>query len=209
MLFRSELLIKEDHELTRFTNKVGESPLFIAVDKKHIDSAKLILEVVPAVSPLVSLVNQKNLKGDTPLHIAARCGSLETAQILITFANSMSREIEPGERLVRMVNLKKDTALHEAARNGHFPIAELLIKEDHELTLFTNDVGESPLFIAVDKKHIDIAKLILEVAPVFSFGGRNKMNVLHAAVIRSQDEGNSAHLFTNPWKSYGKMIFIC
>ena len=105
--------------------------------------------------------------------------------------------------------MEKDTALHDAARNGHILIAELLIREDPEFTLFTNDVGESPLFIAVDRKHFDIAKLILEVAPVFSFGGRNKMNALHAAVIRSQDEGNSAHLFTNPWKSYGKMIFIC
>ncbi|XWS42534.1 hypothetical protein CRYUN_Cryun16bG0022600 [Craigia yunnanensis] len=149
---------------------------------------KKMAEEIIKFSPLVSLVNQKNSKGDTPLHIAARLGSLRTAKILINCANSMSREIEAGERLIRMVNMEKDTALHEAARNGHFPIAELLIKEDPELTLFTNDVGESPLFIAVDKKHIDIAKLILEVAPDFSFGGRNNMNALHAAVVRSQDE---------------------
>ncbi|XWS42528.1 hypothetical protein CRYUN_Cryun16bG0022000 [Craigia yunnanensis] len=151
------------------------------------DMKKMAEEIIK-FSPLVSLVNQKNSKGDTPLHIAARLGSLRTAKILINCANSMSREIEAGERLIRMVNMEKDTALHEAARNGHFPIAELLIKEDPELTLFTNDVGESPLFIAVDKKHIDIAKLILEVAPDFSFGGRNNMNALHAAVVRSQDE---------------------
>ena len=171
---------------------------------------KEMAEKIIELSPLVSLVNQKNSKGDTPLHIAARLGSLETAKILIKCANSMSPEIEAGERLVRMVNLKKDTALHEAARNGHRLTAELLIKEDHESTLFTNDVGESPLFIAVDKKHIKIAILILEVAPAFSYGGRNNMNVLHAAAVRSQDEGNSSHLyFINQWKSYGKMIFIC
>ncbi|OMO96227.1 hypothetical protein COLO4_15400 [Corchorus olitorius] len=87
-----------------------------------------------------------------------------------------------------MVNMEKDTALHDAARNGHVQIAELLIKEDPELALLTNDVGESPVFIAVDKKHVEIAKLILEVAPEFSLAGRNKMNALHAAVVRSQDE---------------------
>ncbi|WRX24658.1 Ankyrin repeat - like 10 [Theobroma cacao] len=69
-----------------------------------------------------------------------------------------------------MVNMEQDTALHDAARNGHYQIAELLIKEAPELALLTNNVGESPLFIAVDKKHVDVAKLILEVAPDCSFG---------------------------------------
>ncbi|XVF31065.1 hypothetical protein REPUB_Repub16aG0113200 [Reevesia pubescens] len=149
---------------------------------------KQMTEEIIKLPPLVSLVNQKNSKGDTPLHIAARLGNFRTAEVLINCANSMSREIEAGERLIWMVNMEKDTALHDAVRNGHSQIAELLITEDPELTLITNDVGESPLFIAVDKNHVDIARLILQVAPVCSFGGRNSMNVLHAAVVRSQDE---------------------
>ncbi|OMO71947.1 hypothetical protein CCACVL1_18009 [Corchorus capsularis] len=148
-----------------------------------------VVEEMIKFQPLVSLVNQKNLKGDTPLHVAARLGSLGTAQVLVNCAkNTSTREIEADEKLVRMVNMEKDTALHEAARNGHVQIAELLIKEDPELALLTNDVGESPVFIAVDKKHVEIAKLILENAPEFSLAGRNKMNALHAAVVRSQDE---------------------
>ncbi|XVE62789.1 hypothetical protein DITRI_Ditri06bG0148000 [Diplodiscus trichospermus] len=118
---------------------------------------------------LASLVNQKNSKGDTPLHVAARFGSLSTAQILIDCANSLSREIEAGERLLRMVNKEKNTTLHDASRNGHFQIAELLIREDRELALLTNDVRESALFIAVDKNHFNIARIILEIAPVFSW----------------------------------------
>ncbi|XVF31063.1 hypothetical protein REPUB_Repub16aG0113000 [Reevesia pubescens] len=157
---------------------------------------KQMTEEIIKFPPLVSLVNQKHSKGDTPLHIAARLGNLRTAEVLINCANSMSREIEAGERLIRMVNMEKDTALHDAVRNGHVQIAELLSREDPELTLITNDVGESPLFIAVDKKHVDIAKHILQVAPVCSFGGRNNMNVLHAAVVRSQDEGNSSLIYS-------------
>ncbi|OMO71948.1 hypothetical protein CCACVL1_18010 [Corchorus capsularis] len=150
---------------------------------------KGVVEEMIKFQSLVSLVNQKNSKGDTPLHIAARLGSLGTAEVLVNCAKNIStREIEAGEKLVRMVNMEKDTALHDAARNGHVQIAELLIKEDPELALLTNDVGESPVFIAVDKKHVQIAKLIIEVAPEFSLAGRNKMNALHAAVVRSQDE---------------------
>ncbi|KAL4319816.1 hypothetical protein GQ457_18G007950 [Hibiscus cannabinus] len=140
--------------------------------------------------PLMSLGNQKNSKGDTPLHVAAGMGSFETAEILVRCANS--GEMEAGQRVIRMVNRASDTALHVAARNGHFRVAELLIREDPELATLTNDAGESPLFIAVDKKHLNVAELILQVAPVFSSAGRNNMNALHAAVIRSQDEGNSS-----------------
>lgn len=146
-------------------------------------------EMITKFPTSVSLVNQKNSKGDTPLHVAARSGSFETAQILVNCANS--GEIEAGQRATRIVNMVNDTALHDAVRNGHLPIAELLIREDPELPTLTNEAGESPLFIAVDKKHVDIAEIILQVAPVFSFAGRNSMNALHAAVIRSQDEGKS------------------
>ncbi|XP_038999183.1 protein ACCELERATED CELL DEATH 6-like [Hibiscus syriacus] len=134
------------------------------------------------------LVNQKNSKHDTPLHIAARLGSLKTCQVLVNFANSVSREIEAGEKLIRMVNSNKDTALHDAVRNGYHQVAELLIREDPELTLLTNGVGESPLFIALDKRHLHIAQHILEVAPDFSIDGRNGTNILHVAAIRSKHE---------------------
>ncbi|KAK8995439.1 hypothetical protein V6N11_069870 [Hibiscus sabdariffa] len=146
---------------------------------------RMTIEII-RLPPLMLLVNQKNSKGDTPLHVAAEMGSFETAEILVRCANS--GEMEAGERVIRMVNRASDSALHVAARNGHFRVAELLIREDPELATLRNDAGESPLFIAVDKKHLNVAELILQVAPLFSFAGRNNMNALHAAVIRSQDE---------------------
>ncbi|XP_022719716.1 ankyrin repeat-containing protein ITN1-like [Durio zibethinus] len=173
-------------DLTVFLQVTTQEDNILHVAAKY--NLKRMAEEIIRLPPLVSLVNQKNSKGDTPLHIAARLGSLGTAQVLINCANTMTQEIEAGERLIRMVNMEQDTALHDAVRNGHDQIAELLIREDPELTLLTNDAEESPLFIAVDKKYIDIAKLILQVAPFCSFQGRNNMNALHAAVIRSQDE---------------------
>ena len=85
-----------------------------------------------------------------------------------------------------MGNLEKDTALHDVVRNGHFDIVELLIREHPRLTSLTNNAGESPLFLAVDRVFYKIALHILEEAvnvPGCSYGGRNKMNLLHVAVI--------------------------
>ncbi|KAK8591314.1 hypothetical protein V6N13_031362 [Hibiscus sabdariffa] len=150
--------------------------------------ANQIAEEIVKLPCSVQLVNRKNSDGDTPLHVAAKMGSLKTCQVLVNFANNMSGEIEAGEKLAKMVNSNKDTALHVAVRNGYHQIAELLIREDPGLTLLTNDAGESPLFLAVDRRHVRIAQNILEVAPDFSIKGRNNMNVLHAAVIRSKHE---------------------
>ncbi|XVE62708.1 hypothetical protein DITRI_Ditri06bG0141300 [Diplodiscus trichospermus] len=108
---------------------------------------KQMAEEIITMPQLASVIaNQNNSKGDTPLHVAARLGSLRTADILVDCANSMSREIEAGERPVSIVNMEKSTALHDAARNGHFQISEFLIREHPELALLTNDVGEFPLF---------------------------------------------------------------
>ncbi|XP_021623387.1 ankyrin repeat-containing protein ITN1 isoform X3 [Manihot esculenta] len=85
--------------------------------------------------------------------------------------------------------MDRNTALHEAARKGHFEVVVSLIQKDPDLAMLTNNAGESPLFLAVDKMHFRIASYILETVPGCSFQGRNKMNALHAAVIRSYVHG--------------------
>ncbi|MBA0874170.1 hypothetical protein Goshw_012894 [Gossypium schwendimanii] len=132
-------------------------------------------------------LHQKNSKGNTLLHIAARMGSSEICQVLI---NHMSGgKIEAGEKLIRVVNKNHYTALHDAVRNGHEEIVNLLIRRDPELALLTNNVGESPLFSAADKRHDRIAKPILNVAPDYSIEDQqdNEGNTaLHLAVLRGR-----------------------
>ena len=62
---------------------------------------------------------------------------------------------------------------------------KLLVEKDPLLASFTNDMGESPLFMAVDRKYSKIALFILETFPNCSLLGRNGMTVMHAAVIRN------------------------
>ncbi|XVF57207.1 hypothetical protein PTKIN_Ptkin06aG0186000 [Pterospermum kingtungense] len=187
----NELVKLDPSILLKVTTSQEDTALHVAAKFKRKQLTEEILKLEP------SLVYQKNSKGDTPLHIAARLGSEETVEFFIDFSNKTSAAKSPQvvegqsasqEKLVKMVNLEKETALHEAVQNYHRRVVEMLIKEDPELTELTNGAGESPLFIAVDRKFVDIAKLILLADHRCSFDGRNNMNALHAAVVRSKSE---------------------
>uniref|UniRef100_A0A2N9FWY2 Uncharacterized protein n=1 Tax=Fagus sylvatica TaxID=28930 RepID=A0A2N9FWY2_FAGSY len=101
---------------------------------------------------------------------------------------SCLRHVESGARqLLSMVNLERDTALHIAVQYGNFEVVKELIKEDPKLAMCVNNVGESVLFLAVDRDLYDIASHILSATPECSCAGRHGMNVLHAHVIRTSD----------------------
>ncbi|XP_075669934.1 protein ACCELERATED CELL DEATH 6-like [Castanea sativa] len=165
--------------LTQLTEG-GNSVLHLAAISGKVQIARRIL----AIDAQPSLLYKKNRKGDTALHIAARLGHFNMTKQLITCAND--REVEAKMELLRMENLEKNTALHEAIKNDYYDIMQLLIKEDPGLTSLSNNAGESPLFLAVDRGFYKIAIHILEAVPECSKVGRKSMNVLHAAVIRTQ-----------------------
>jgi ankyrin repeat protein len=153
-----------------------------------------------------SLLYKKNRKGNTALHIAASLGYFDMTKLLITFAKD--KEVEKKMELLRMQNNEKNTALHEAIINDHYAIVELLISEDPELALFTNNAGDSPLFLAVDRGFCRIALHILEAVPKCSYGGRKRMNVLHAAVISRAESGKFLQLYISPEVFFCSFCFL-
>ena len=123
-----------------------------------------------------------NSKGNTALHIAASLGHRGISARLITGASGDGEAVGKQE-LLTAKNVEKNTALHLAVKHGHYAIVDLLINADPGLTSITNEAGESPLFLAVDRGFFGIALLILG-SQNCSEHGRKQMNVLHAAVIR-------------------------
>ncbi len=127
-------------------------------------------------------MHKRNIKGNTPLHIAASFGHLEMTKHLIESADiEHDQEHEP---LLRIKNEKNETALHVAVRNGHYKIVESLVKKDGSLTSIINDNNESPLFMALDRGLFKIADHILSNEECSEYGGSKGMNALHAAIIR-------------------------
>ena len=162
----------KDFNLEQVTER-GNSILHLAAKSGKVQFMEKVLDLQR------SLLLLTNCNGNTALHIAARLGHLDMTELLITTCAEKSL-------LLKTINLEGNTALHEAIRNNYYDIVKLLIREDPELASFTNNAGESPLFLAVDQGFFKIAHHIIDTILNCVYGGRNNMNVSHAAVIRYQ-----------------------
>ena len=155
-----------------------------------------ILEMCPP------LLQQANVKGETPLHIAARYGHAAIVDVLIKHARerALQEDLETGvnyavQKMLEMTNNEKDTALHEAVRGNHLKVVELLIEEGKDFSYSQNDAGETPLYIAVEREFEEVAFHILKTCKSPAHDGPLGRTTLHAAVI-VDNEGNVYLIFS-------------
>ncbi|XP_021658917.2 uncharacterized protein LOC110648866 [Hevea brasiliensis] len=178
--------------------------IYLTSSKKR--TTNFIKEVV-GICP--SLLLQVNNHGDTPLHIAARCGHTDAAKELIERAKASVHheiDIERGEgpkkremeemkavkEMLRMRNKNEETALHEAARNekGLDVVKEILNYEVHDHDGFkysANDCEETPIYLAAENGCYEILDKLVCHQQLLSptYGGPNGKTALHAAVVQS------------------------
>ena len=162
--------------------------LHIAAQFGQLDCVQWILHQCLPSSSSSSLLQQPNLKGDTPLHLAAREGHCQVVLALIAAAKAHQQEIESeigaDKAMLRTENKEKDTALHEAARYHHSEVVKLLIKEDPEFVYGANITGHNPLYMAAERGYGDLVQIIIDnthTSPAhYGIMGRT---ALHAAVI--------------------------
>ncbi|KAL6225002.1 hypothetical protein ACLB2K_003856 [Fragaria x ananassa] len=168
----------------------GNNALHIAAQFKHTNFFKQFPKHLQSL-----LFWATNIKDDTPLHIAARVGCVELVEFLIDHARELqtdAADVETGpadaesyEELLRMTNSDKDTVLHVAVKCGHHDVVVLLMDADPELSSYTNNANESPLFLAISKGFPKIGSCILDKSPAsVSFEGVKGVTALHAAVTR-------------------------
>ena len=151
---------------------------------------KCVAWIIQHYSADSSLLQWPNLKGDSPLHLAAREGHLEVVKALIRAAKTDSeRDFESGmgeyKAMLRMTNNENDTALHEAVRYHHPEVVELLSEEDPEFTYGANLSGGTPLYMAAERGFRDLVKIIIENTTLIppAHTGPMRRTALHAAVV--------------------------
>ncbi|XP_034685117.1 ankyrin repeat-containing protein At5g02620-like [Vitis riparia] len=179
--------MSEDHFVVQLTpNK--NTVLHIAAQFGQLDCVQYIL----GLNSSSSLLLKPNLKGDTPLHHAAREGHLTVVKALIDAAKRLHQEIESGvggdKAIMRMKNEEENTALHEAVRYHHSEVVKSLTEEDPEFIYGANIAGYTLLYMAAERGFEDLVNLILGTCTSPSYSGMMGRTALHAAVIRNNQE---------------------
>lgn len=121
----------------------------------------------------------KTIKSKTSLHIAAKNGDLDSAEVLLS-----ALEKDYIGRYSSVFKEKDFTPLMEAASNGHLDVVERLLEFGFDANQ-QNWYGQTALFFAVIKQHEDVVRtLVRHGADVngFDLKNRNQKNLLHYAV---------------------------
>jgi ankyrin repeat protein len=161
-------------------------------------TTNFVEEILEMCSPLLQ---QANVKGETPLHVAARYGHDDIVKVLIEYcAQTPHQDLEGGiesvKEMLRMTNKEKDTALHEAVRYRHLKVVILLIEKDQKILYSANDAGETPLYIAAERGFEDVVIEILDKCESPMHGGPLGRTALHAAVIWGDKYEGAFYLFS-------------
>ncbi|XP_020238164.1 ankyrin repeat-containing protein ITN1 isoform X1 [Cajanus cajan] len=189
-------------------NELGETALFTAAERGHLDVVKELLNHSTAQT-----VSKKNRSGFDPLHIAASQGHHPIVQVLLDYDTGLSRTIGPSNSTplitaatrghTEVVNelLSKDrslleiarsngkNALHLAARQGHVEIVKALLSKDPQLARRTDKKGQTALHMAVKGQSCDVVKLLLEAdAAIVMLPDKFGNTALHVATRKKRVE---------------------
>ncbi|XP_050377099.1 ankyrin repeat-containing protein NPR4-like [Argentina anserina] len=156
-------------------------------------SAEVVREMLKMCQPLLL---QPNQSGDTALHLAARYGHADIVGVLIQAAKDWRGDLEEGissnelchQCLIRSTNEEKNTALHEAVQFNHQDVVKILTREDPEFIYSANDAGETPLYMAAERRYRKLVFDILNTCTSPSYQGPNGLTALHMAAIHGDEE---------------------
>ncbi|CAL5420668.1 unnamed protein product [Camellia sinensis] len=83
--------------------------------------------------------------------------------------------------------MKGNTALHEAVKFGQKEVVEVLLEYERDFVMVSNNLGETPLFIAASCRKKDVFDLLIKDGRIHSdhsvMARTNGSSVLHAAIM--------------------------
>ncbi|XP_002526791.2 ankyrin repeat-containing protein ITN1 [Ricinus communis] len=189
-------------------NELGETALFTAADKGHLEVVKELLKYSSK-----ECITRKNRSNFDALHIAAMQGHHGIVQVLLDHDPSLSRTYGPsnatplvsaatrGHTAVVNELLSKDgslleisrsngkNALHLAARQGHVDVVKALLSKDPQLARRTDKKGQTALHMAVKGQSCEVVKLLLEAdAAIVMLPDKFGYTALHVATRKKRVE---------------------
>lgn len=189
-------------------NEVGETALFTAAEKGHLDIVVELLKYSERDN-----IARKNRSGFDALHAASREGHLAIVQVLLNHDPTLSKTFGPSNAtplisaatrghvevvnqlldqdsgLVELSKANGKNALHFAARQGHVEIVKALLNKDPQLARRTDKKGQTALHMAVKGTNSDVVKALVDADPAIvmlpdKFGN----TALHVATRKKRSE---------------------
>ncbi|KAL9226078.1 hypothetical protein vseg_001929 [Gypsophila vaccaria] len=165
-------------------NELGETALFTAAEKGHLDVVKELLKYA-SKDTLV----QKNRSRFDPLHAAANQGHLEIVEVLL----------DHDQGLIKTTGPSNTTPLISAATRGHTDIVKKLLSRDSSLLSSFKSNGKNALHLAVRQGHVEIVRALLERDPGLARKTDKKgQTALHMAVKGTSNDVVRALLEADP-----------
>ncbi|KAL0857702.1 hypothetical protein Bca101_062856 [Brassica carinata] len=189
-------------------NELGETALFTAADKGHLDVVKELLKYSSRES-----VAKKNRSGYDPLHIAAIQGHHGIVEVLLDHDLTLSHTFGPSNAtplvsaamrghtevvnqllskagdLLDISRSNHKNALHLAARQGHVDVIKALLVKDPQLARRVDKKGQTALHMAVKGQSSEVVKLLLDADPAIVMMPDKSCNTaLHVATRKKRAE---------------------
>ncbi|RZR95612.1 hypothetical protein BHM03_00024461 [Ensete ventricosum] len=123
-------------------NQDGETALYIAAEKGHVEAVREILKV----SDIQSAGIKANNNYDS-FHIAAKQGHLGHVDVVNLL-------LETDASLAKIARNNGKTVLHSAARMGHVNVVKSLLDKDPSIGLRTDKKGQTAFHMAVKGQNI-------------------------------------------------------
>ncbi|CAH8260206.1 unnamed protein product [Arabidopsis lyrata] len=189
-------------------NELGETALFTAADKGHLDVVKELLKYSSRES-----IAKKNRSGYDPLHIAAIQGHHAIVEVLLDHDSTLSQTFGPSNatplvsaamrghtevvnqllskagNLLEISRSNHKNALHLAARQGHVEVIKALLSQDPQLARRVDKKGQTALHMAVKGQSSEVVKLLLDADPAIVMQPDKSCNTaLHVATRKKRAE---------------------
>lgn len=149
-------------------NELGETALFTAAEKGHLDIVKELLQYSTKEG-----MTMKNRSGFDPFHIAASQGHEAIVQVLLKH--------DPG--LSKTVGQSNATPIISAATRGHIGVVNVLLSTDSSSLEISRSNGKNALHLAARQGHVEIVKALLHKDPQLARRNDKKgQTALHMAV---------------------------
>lgn len=152
-----EVLLENNGDIN-LRRKDGASPLYVACQRGHVETAKRLLEEGADIKlglkfnagPYGAGVNFPPKNEESPVFATCRNGHDSTLQLLLEYGADINLTSKNGESL-----------LYAACEFGHQSVVQLILNKGGEVNQCRDD-GESPLYVATKNGHDSTVQLLLK-----------------------------------------------